>query len=570
MIKSKLFSAVGIETDEKSVRQTFEEKNSLLNAVENEDISFFDAKLEFRKNYFNLISDNYNFSDNENQSWFIKEIIDYSSSRNDITFIPCLKKISSLNNIDENSKQLAVELLNKLEYIASDSKSDNDKIISARKILNETRIPQAVEILRLLRDNSIEAKRLGIFLIGKFRIKDMIPEVCSCLNIKNLELDAYSVLNAFGNDAEKELERFFLASSGNLDTSKIALRLIGNQKTAESKSFIFSRLWSSSRQLKETAVKLLVNSDFIPTQEEKDKLHQLISETIGIIVWNLAAQVSIEKHADKFLCNAIASEANRWTDYLFDLLTITYDKKSIENIRNGTIKAASNVVIEKTIRQKLIILIDAFSTEVKLKNLSRIYPVNIHDYNNTLENIINRDYNLVGIWTKACALRNIKGLEEDTIMQSVAALMFSPEEILCEESVKVNPALYRTVSMRLPESSKIKLDKIVSGEVLKEESLFEKTSFLHKHFDSISEDKLLTLAGSLKYYESVSDDLENVIIFPCSDDNAKTAILHYDGKLNEEEIKPFYALSMDAVYYFDFYYPECSMKIFEYIKIWGR
>ena len=527
MTKNKLLSAIDIEIGKESIRQTFEKENSLLDAVENEVFSFFNARLELRKNYFNIVSGNYN-------------------------------------------KQLSGDLLKELEKITADSKSDNEKIILARKTLNESRIPQTAEILRLLGDNSIEAKRLGIFLIGKFRIKDMIPEVCSCLNIKKLELDAYSVLNAFGNDAEKELERFFIASSGNLDTSKIILRLIGNQKTAESKSFLFSRLWSNSRQLKETAVKLLVNSDFIPTQEEKEKLHQLISETIGIIVWNLAAQVSIEKHADKFLYNAIASEANRWTDYLFDLLTITYDKKSIEKIRNGTIKVASNVVIEKSIRQKLIILIDAFSTEVKLKNLSRIYPVNIHDYSNTLENLINRDYNLVGIWTKACALRNIKGLEEDTIMQSVAALMFSPEEILCEESVKVNPALYRTVSMRLPESSKIKLDKIASGEVLKEESLFEKTSFLHKHFGSIYEDKLLTLAGSLKYYESVSDDLENVIIFPCSDDNVKTAILHYDGKLNEEGIKPFYALPMDAVYDFDFYYPECSMKIFEYIKIWGR
>ena len=515
MIRKKLFSTIGVEDGE------------LLDASKNEAFSVFYARLEIKKNYFNIASGNYN-------------------------------------------KQLSEELLDELEYITADSKSDNEKITSARKALNETRIPQTAEILRLLRDNSIEAKRLGIFLIGKFRIKDMIPEVCNCLNIKKLKLDAYSVLEAFGNEANRELERFFLSSSGNLDTSKVVLRLIGHQKTDESKSFLFSRLWSGSRQLKETAAKILTDSDFTPTQEEKDKLHQLISETIGVIVWNLAAQLSIEKQADKFLRDAIISETNRWTSYLFDLLSITYDKSSIEEIRNGTIKAANNVVIEKSIRQKLIMLVDAFSTEVKFKNLSRYYPVNIHDFSNTLENIINRDYNLMGIWTKACALRNTKGLGGKAIMQSVAALMFSPEEILREEAAKVNAPLYKTVSTRLPESSKVKLDKIVNGEIPEEESLFEKTSFLRKNFSSIPEDKLLIFAGSLKYYDIFSVNIENVIILPCSDDNGKKVILHYEGKLNENEIKSFYALPMDAVYDFDFHYPECSMKIFEYIKTWSK
>ena len=532
MTKSKLFSAIGIEVDGKPVRQTLKQENPLWDTVKSEGFSTFYTELEYRKNYFKIVSGIYN-------------------------------------------KPLSAKLLKELEHIASDSKSEDEKIISAYKILNDTRMPQTAEILRLLRDNSIETKRLGIFLIGKFRIKDMISEVCSCLNIKELETDAYSVLNAFGTDAERELERFFLASSGNSDTSKIVLKLIGNQNTAESKSFIFSRLWSNSRQLKETAVKLLIDSDFKPTQDEKDKLHQIISETIGVIVWNLATQLSIEKHADKPLRNAVIAEINRHTDYLFDILSITYDKSFIEkireNLKSGTVRAAvkflktTDIAIDKITKQKLVMLVDAVSIKTKLKNLYQFYPVSIQDYSNTLEDIINRDYNLVEIWTKACALRNVKGVDEETIMQSVAALMFSPEEILREESVKVNAALYGRVSKRLPESLKIKLDKIANGEISEKELLFEKTSFLSKCFGSIPEYKILALAARLKYCETFTENLENVIILPCSNDNAKKIIMHYEGKFNKE-IQPFYALPMATVYNFDFYYPEWSAEIIKYLK----
>jgi len=466
------------------------------------------------------------------------------------------KKKKSTLDITENedNKQLTGDFLKQPEHITLDSKSDNDEIVAVRETANEIRMPQTAVILKLLRDNSIEVKRLGLLLIEKFKIKDMIPEVCGCLNIKGLELEAYSILDAFGNDAEKELEEFFIASSGNLDTSKIVLRLIGNQKTAESKSFLFSRLWSNSRQLKEIAVKLLADSNFTPTEEKKSKLHQIISETIGVIVWNLAAQLSIEKHADKFLCDAVIAETDRQTDYLFDLLSVTYDKNSIEkireNLKSGTVETRNyaiemiNMVVGEAIKQKLIMLVDTVSTEVKLKNLYRFYPVNIQGYSNAVEDIINRDYNLLGIWTKACALRCVKGLEGEAIIQSVAALMFSPEEILREEAAGVianaDMALYRTISARLPESSKIKLDKITSGEILKEEMFFEKTSFLRKKLSSIPEDKLLTLATQLKY--SCSGNFENEIILPCSNQS-------------------FYTLPMAAVHDFAFHYPEYSKEI---------
>ena len=578
----------------KSIRKALEKESRIFDG-ENDDYSLdnrFMAEKLFKDNYFSIVSGDYNFARYNHDSWLIKKTIDYASSKNNnITFIPILKKINDSNYIDEESKRLAGDLLEKLEQV--NAKSSKDKIIAAGKTLIEgTNAPETAEVLRLLRDTSIEAKKLGIFLIGKFRMRDMIHEVCDCLSFKALKAYAYSVLDAFGSDAGKDLERFFLASAGNFNTSIIVLRLIGNLKTKESKAFLFSRLWANSRQIREIAVKLLVDNDFKPTDEEKDKLHQIISETIGVIVWNLAAQICIEKNDDKSLRDVIIAEINRQTEYLFDILSITYDKSSIEkireNIESGTIETTNyalemiDIVIDDTIKQKLIMLVDTVSNEVKLKNLYQFYPIEIPRYGTLVEDIINRDYNLMGIWTKACTLRNVKGNESGTIMLSTTALTFSPAEILREESVRViangGHELYRAVSDRIPELLRPKLDKIATGEVIQAELFFERAMFLRQKFSSIDEDKLLTLCANLKYYEDLttlcSDNLENVIIWPYFGGNAKGVIMHYEGRLNEEELnsnrnfrnQSFYALSMAAVYDFAFYYPESSVDIFKNIK----
>lgn len=119
-------------------------------------------------------------------------------------------------------------------------------------------------------------------MIGKFRLNDMISEVCHCLSIHGLETDAQNVLSSFGTDASEELFRLYLSSSGNVNISKFIIRLLSKSNRKENTDFLFARLWSNSRQVKEAAVKSLIDLGYKATDEEKDKLHQLISEIIGM------------------------------------------------------------------------------------------------------------------------------------------------------------------------------------------------------------------------------------------------------------------------------------------------
>ena len=554
--------------------------------------SRFYAENMFRKDYFSLLTGDYSTFEPGINKWYLRKVLDHSVSLKDTGMIPVLKKLITIPFAGEKDKTEAAETVRKLEHLSAEGKNESDRISSARTLLAGTRLPQTTEILRLLRDNSVESKRLGIFLIGKFRLTDLLPEVCDCLNVHGLETDAFSVLQSFGETAGPELERFYLASSGNTNTSKAILRLLGNIRTASSRTFLFSRLWSSSRQLKELAIKCLVNIEFKPSEEEKDKLHQLISETIGIITWNLAARRSIERKNDTLLKGIISGEIARWRNYLFDLLSVTYERGAIvkikENLDSETVESVNfalemiDIVIDETIKQKLIMLVDSVPDEDKIRNLYQFYPVEVPAFEKLIEDILNRDYNLVSIWSKASVLRSIKELEGESLAESVVALLFSPEEILQEESAKIVSSsakeLYRSVARRLPAQTATKLDKVVSGETGREELLYEKTSFLSGCFPQIAADELLSVAMEMKHFRKYSDagtkDIANSIIWPLTSNGDRKAIINYEERsdmdkkvLAERDKVSFYVLPLSAASEFDFRYPGSAEKIFEYIKL---
>ena len=162
------------------------------------------------------------------------------------------------------------------------------------------------------------------------------------------------------------------------------LRLLGDSCRKENQGFLLSRLWSNSRQIKEVALSCLTVCDFKAPDEDKDRLKQLISDIIGIMVWNLSARITLRREGNTLLLEALNKEIARWNKFLFDLLSITYDSRSINRIRenseNGSIESVSytleiiDIVIDESLKPKLIPLIDIISDEQKVKSLHQYYP----------------------------------------------------------------------------------------------------------------------------------------------------------------------------------------------------
>jgi AAA family ATP:ADP antiporter len=563
-----------------------EKQDSDVQSVVPEYNSRFASTLAFRADYFNLISGQFYSLQNKNSNYY-NALIHEAVSTNDINLIPALKKIVSYNSLEEGIRQKSDKAVESLDLLSPGYQEKEDRLIGARKMLSESRMPQTTQILRLLRDNSTESKRLAIYMIGKFRMEDMLSEVTGSLNNPDLENQAVNVLRSYGKVADDELRRFYLLSSGNLNTSKTILRLLGENCSKENQEFLFARLWSSSRPLREVALKYLIKSGFIPTEEEKDRLHQMISDIVGIMVWNLSAEIALKRENDTLLLEALKKESSRWNRFLFGILSITYDAGSIsrikENIESGTVESVNyalemiDMVIDDSIKPKIISLLDVIPDEEKARHLYQFYPGEIPEYGRLMEDILNRDYNLLGIWIRACAIRNLKGIDSESFGESVVALLFSPEIILKEESAALlarsGRDLYARASLRIPANTRNHLNKISAGEIMHEAFVYDKVRFLSSCLKDIEEEDLLFLADYMNFTNKISREMlasHNGFIL-WSDGNENVTIIYRPAEQTEEELfrgttGKYYILPLHAVEYYCYHFTEKAVNILNYIE----
>jgi hypothetical protein len=584
IFRKLLRSEKAIERDDVPI---FTENNSIqLNSFRNR----FTGQLFFRNNYFELIIGDYDLLNSIRNEWYFTELIDHALSRNDLNLVRVLKTISINAELEDRMRQQADEAIEILQNISSTFNfSKSHDFNSGRKVFSETRIPQTSEILSLLRSNSVESKRQAIFLIGKFRLSDLLYMVCECLNIKGLAGDAFKVLQSFGSYAEDDLIRYYLIMSGNTRLSKSILQLLGKSCTKGKSGFLYSRLWTNSRQLKEVVIKGLIDCKFEPTNVEKQRLEQLIVEVTGLITWNLSAKIIFKKCNDNFLLDVLNRETERWTKFLVDVLSVTYGTASFDiirkNMNNNRMDSGSfareiaNLIHSDSVKSHLLPLFEVVSDTVKLKKLSKFFPVEADGRNKLLEDIINRDYNLIGIWIKAYALRSLEKIEGPEMAESVTAILFSPELILQEESVKLisrsNNELYSRACNRLPESTKNRLDKILTGDVDSKDLVFEKVRFLKGYFGEINEEDLISLASELRFVKRFNDeDLSNVegcLIWKINRAGTAEVQINYGGvggsgtMDQSDDSLSYYILTLSSVEEFHFQFPNESLAVLKYI-----
>ncbi len=481
----------------------------------------FSGKVLFDSNLYYLISGNLSALDKIENPWFYEEILRYSDRTHDTNFLPVLRKIASGTIYNESLRQRAIGIMEVIEgqsgkksngIIASSMDDVDKRAENARKLLAGIRYPQTTEILRLLRDRSVDLKRLAIYLIGRFKIADMIQELCECINIPELEEDALKVLSEFGNAAGKEISRFYLKHSGNLTTSKAILRLFSDICPEENMSFVLERVWAHSRQIKEIAIKSVLKCNYKVNEEEKDRLEKLIFETFGQLTWILSVIVAAERRNESCLTLQLRKEFSGWQKFLLNLLLLSYGKylSPYHKERSGsgnyskTIHKLAEIVFSdlKVKKGKS----SEIETEKKLlSKLQTIFPFEIPADETLYEEIINCDYNILNIWTKACALRSIETIVNEHQRESVAALIFSPEKILNEEALRLMARSewnkYSDLMERVPEQNKQKVENILSSRFDERGMVFEKTIFLASVFPENNEEDLIFLAEKTEYHK---------------------------------------------------------------------
>jgi hypothetical protein len=326
-------------------------------------------------------------------------------------------------------------------------------------------------------------------------------------------------------------------------------------------------------------------------EDERGRIIQLISEVTRALVWIIYAQISLSKSGNEFLIEALNKEIIHWKRFLFRLLFITYESGRVDSFRKMSADGKPDLskffpelfdlIFNEPKKTSFWFFRGILSDEQKQLRFDQYFPGEMPDNKNLIDDILNREYNQVSLWTKACSLRSVQEIKDENLSESVTALMFSPEEILQEEAAKLlarsDIEKYRSVSKRIPALTKVRLDKIINNESQEMELLFEKTKFLASLFPDISEDKLLFLAKEMKYTKDFQKEYDfdpgGIIIWGYRSDSSTPPTVKV--LLDDQEIinkinfydgdSHFYFLSLKTIEEFHYLFPEHSFAILKYI-----
>ncbi|MFN7793278.1 MAG: hypothetical protein ACK5NM_12085, partial [Cyclobacteriaceae bacterium] len=210
---------------------------------------------------------------------------------------------------------------------------------------------------------------------------------------------------------------------------------------------------------------------------------ELLDIEMSKTLWNLAALEELPEESYFLLVrDALKEEIRENYDHLTLLLSLLYEPESVQLVRTNvevgspdSIQYALELLdlfVEQDLKPKLIPLFDDSSVEDKLEKLQIYFPRENYTPIQTINYILNRDFNYNNRWTKVCALHSTAYIPDFRVSRGLVSQMFNRDKLLQETAAWVvynkDREAYQSISDRLPVRDKKFLDSAIENNQLLE------------------------------------------------------------------------------------------------------
>lgn len=349
-------------------------------------------------------------------------------------------------------------------YVLSKSHTKDDRILATKLLRSLISDKSIFVLLELLRDQNIDVKRQAIITARKVKRKETWPLLIELLSNKTFTYDASSALVESGEAVLQSLESAFHRSGQSQSVMLKIISIISQIEVPESHDILWEKIDFPDRKIVRQILLAFKEKNFKASENEVGHLNDILSDEIGKAIWNLAAidELSNESYND-LLKKALNDEVESNFSMIYIILSMLYDSESIElvkeNIEAGTTEGNTfalellDIFIAPDLKPKLFPILDDIETKEKLTKLQHFYPRQSYDEATTYNFLLNRDYNNINRWTKACTLYALKFNKQIDVTNSVIAQMFNPDNLLSELAasilIKDDIDIYNSISERL-------------------------------------------------------------------------------------------------------------------------
>lgn len=330
----------------------------------------------------------------------------------------------------------------KLGKISKSIKSE-DRILAA-KLLRKLINPQNIFILlELLRDIDPKVKMEAIGTARKVKRPETWGVLVEMLNSPTYSNAATSALVEAGEAALFTLETSF-HKSGQSDHARLKIvQIMGRIGGEKAVDLLWNKIEHPDRRIVKQILLSFRYFNYQATERQVTALTNLLENEMGKVLWNLGALTEIPKQEHfKFLRDAIKEEIEENYDTIYMYMSILYDPQSVqlvrENIESGTSEGIAfaielcDLFVSQELKPKLFPLVDDITINEKIIQLQGFFPRENYNLIQVLNYLLNKNYNEVNRWTKACTIHSLAFVDEFRASRGLIAQLFNNDTLLQE------------------------------------------------------------------------------------------------------------------------------------------
>ncbi|HTH56271.1 MAG TPA: hypothetical protein VL728_09510 [Cyclobacteriaceae bacterium] len=363
----------------------------------------------------------------------------------------------------------------------SKSVKQTDRMLAAKLMRKLTNNKTIFILLELMRDQDPRVRSEAILTARKVKRPETWNVLIEMLSSPMYSHQAASALKEAGISALQTLETAFHKSGqGELVMVKL-IQIMGHIGGDEGLQLLWKKIDYPDKRIVKQILYALRYINYKAGGREALAVKELLDTEMSKTLWNLAALEEIPNDPIYlFLHEALREEIRDNYDHLTLLLSLLYDPGSVqlvkENIEAGTPDSIQyalellDLFVDQDLKPKLIPLLDDSTVNDKLEQLQIYFPRESYNHIQTINYILNRDFNYNNRWTKACAVHATAYINDFRVSRGLISQMFNQDKLLQETTAWVvynkDKHAYQTVSDRLPYRDKKFLDSAIENNQL--------------------------------------------------------------------------------------------------------
>jgi HEAT repeat protein len=389
--------------------------------------------------------------------------------------LPMLKELHVGQNHDQQKGHLS-KLISRFELKYSggtsrdaivnlvNSKNLADRIQAAELIGNSENAELGDLLLYLQRDIEPEVKLASVKAMARLANPSHSYLLIGYLTTPVYYPYVFESLIQIGDPAIPFLEQAFLQpDSDNTLLSRI-VRIYGKIGSQAAIDDLLGKIENQNRTIAQQTLQALREAKFQATSGNINRILNDIVRLINTMSWNFAAYSSISRSARfGLLQEALESEIADNYNTLYSLLSLAYNPTSIGNIKNLLMEGSDtdisfaiellDQIVNEEIKQVFFPVVENITIKERFRQLQYFFQAVREDPEELIQDIITRDFNLVSLYMKACAIYCLPQMKPEEASQELVASVFHPNQLIRETAAyvleQIEPLRLESVYSRL-------------------------------------------------------------------------------------------------------------------------